>query len=591
MAEDVKIVIGADTSQLSAEMIAAENQLRKLQASLKKLSDVKDIEKTQQSIRYLKETITGLNAEAATAGKQLGGALKQGAGQATTAMTNLSRVVQDAPFGFMGVANNINPLLESFQRLKSETGSTGGALKALASSFMGGAGLGLAVSVATSLLVVFGDKLFATSKSATDFSEANKKLAEGLQSAKESATATGFALQSYVDIARNGNLPLEQRNVALKEANKILGEHGEKLTLTNIATERATQLVNLYTQALIAQGVAAKYNDRVAELIIKKQDTLNALNEQAIKIDQLKGQQLANANKLIQLRGRNDEVAAYQAVSAADDVARAIDKQIEIQKELAIIEAEITKQTKNATQATLDMTSAFGLMGYKAKETHGHIKKVKEELDKLTYKKGKLPLMDLLPKLNIPDKLEPLKLEIVIPPISRRLIDLEDDFYGFFEQMAEGAASIFAETLAQGMTIGSFFDGIFKMLGQGMVQLGKTFVALAISVNRIKESLLAKPIIALAAGITLIAIGSAIQNAYKKQAFAVGTTFAPGGMALVGERGPELVNIPRGGQVIPAGRTSQLMGGIESMQVYGVLRGQDIYFSNKKYGQTYGRAT
>jgi hypothetical protein len=33
--------------------------------------------------------------------------------------------------------------------------------------------------------------------------------------------------------------------------------------------------------------------------------------------------------------------------------------------------------------------------------------------------------------------------------------------------------------------------------------------------------------------------------------FAKGTSFAPGGMALVGEEGPELVNLPRGSQVIP----------------------------------------
>ncbi|PDT68575.1 hypothetical protein CO683_15315 [Bradyrhizobium ottawaense] len=34
-------------------------------------------------------------------------------------------------------------------------------------------------------------------------------------------------------------------------------------------------------------------------------------------------------------------------------------------------------------------------------------------------------------------------------------------------------------------------------------------------------------------------------------AFASGTNFAPGGMSLVGENGPELLNIPRGSQVIP----------------------------------------
>jgi len=40
--------------------------------------------------------------------------------------------------------------------------------------------------------------------------------------------------------------------------------------------------------------------------------------------------------------------------------------------------------------------------------------------------------------------------------------------------------------------------------------------------------------------------------------FATGTNYAPGGLAMVGERGPELVNLPRGSQVIP---NSQLAGG------------------------------
>jgi hypothetical protein len=33
--------------------------------------------------------------------------------------------------------------------------------------------------------------------------------------------------------------------------------------------------------------------------------------------------------------------------------------------------------------------------------------------------------------------------------------------------------------------------------------------------------------------------------------FASGTQFAPGGLSLVGERGPEMVNLPAGAQVIP----------------------------------------
>lgn len=43
--------------------------------------------------------------------------------------------------------------------------------------------------------------------------------------------------------------------------------------------------------------------------------------------------------------------------------------------------------------------------------------------------------------------------------------------------------------------------------------------------------------------------------------FANGTVNAPGGMAIVGERGPELVNLPRGSQVIPAHRAQSMIGG------------------------------
>lgn len=41
--------------------------------------------------------------------------------------------------------------------------------------------------------------------------------------------------------------------------------------------------------------------------------------------------------------------------------------------------------------------------------------------------------------------------------------------------------------------------------------------------------------------------------------FALGTSYAPGGVALVGENGPELVNLPAGSQVIPNGPTTAIL--------------------------------
>lgn len=45
--------------------------------------------------------------------------------------------------------------------------------------------------------------------------------------------------------------------------------------------------------------------------------------------------------------------------------------------------------------------------------------------------------------------------------------------------------------------------------------------------------------------------GNLLSNLFSLPKFAEGTNYAPGGMAIVGERGPELVNLPRGSEVIP----------------------------------------
>lgn len=56
-------------------------------------------------------------------------------------------------------------------------------------------------------------------------------------------------------------------------------------------------------------------------------------------------------------------------------------------------------------------------------------------------------------------------------------------------------------------------------------------------------------------------VGDKLPKGGKLPGYATGTSYAPGGMAMVGERGPELVNLPRGAQVIPADKTARMMGG------------------------------
>lgn len=134
----------------------------------------------KQAVQNIQETVTATT--------QLGSAfrtLPQHSAQATNALTNLSRVAQDAPYGFIGIANNLNPLLESFQRLQVSTGSTSSALKAMVGSLMGPAGIGLAVGVVSSLIVSFGDKLFEASDAQKEAAEKAKEHTEEVKKQKE----------------------------------------------------------------------------------------------------------------------------------------------------------------------------------------------------------------------------------------------------------------------------------------------------------------------------------------------------------------------------------------------------------------------
>lgn len=61
------------------------------------------------------------------------------------------------------------------------------------------------------------------------------------------------------------------------------------------------------------------------------------------------------------------------------------------------------------------------------------------------------------------------------------------------------------------------------------------------------------------------------------RAFASGTTYAPGGLSLVGERGPELVDIPRGSRVYTNDETRTMLGGVTVTGNTFIIRGeQDI---------------
>lgn len=123
-----------------------------------------------------------------------------------------------------------------------------------------------------------------------------------------------------------------------------------------------------------------------------------------------------------------------------------------------------------------------------------------------------------------------------------------------------------AQTLSGNLSTGivDVIDGT-KTAGQAFQDFSK--VAVRAIEEAIVKLLIVGPLLrALQSGLGGILggsdpIGSFTVGTQSFPKFAAGTDFAPGGPSIVGEQGPEIVNLPRGAQVIPNNVASRMGGG------------------------------
>jgi hypothetical protein len=527
--------------------------------------------------------------------------LPQQANQAGTAVGNLSRIVQDAPFGFIAISNNLQPLFDDFQRLKATTGSTGGALKGLLGAIAGPAGIGLAFAAATSLVTVFSKEIFGSSQAAKKAKDEVAEFNKSLKNAEASALSSGLQLQKFVEIAKNGNLPLQQRNEALSKANDILGQYGEKLTLTNVATARATELVNQYTQGLIAQALANQLADRAATLLINQADAQKSVTEAQLAYNKA---QAAFINRP-QLSLREQELGRGQTfIIERDNALKALNQR---QEEYANITKEITGVTTLFNEQALKSTNLLGSVGQKVKPVKVDFTPV-VGFRNLTIEEGKLA--DQFEKGILTDsfteklknsfkKLKEVKVPLRIN-LSEEAIDFQKlleangkAFESFVQTINDSIANIQVTGLASiGEAIGtaltggdlqSVFQSFANVIAQGLESIGKQLIVVSGVAKLAKDALatlFTNPGAALAAGIALVAVSTALRQSLNKgvQARALGGPVSGGQPYLVGERGPELFVPSVSGGIVPNNQVGSMMGGRGNGGGSGmsVLRGQDI---------------
>jgi hypothetical protein len=254
-------------------------------------------------------------------------------GKATLALSNLGRVASDAPFGFIAIANNIEPLIQSFQSVRKESGSVGGALKALGGSLAGPGGLLLGFTLVSSAITVaiqkYGslggalDALFGKQDSlnqeirsaAESYAKYNEQLKSSVSIQSNAAGSTQGEIsrvQALAAIVNDTTATYLQRNNALQELAKINKTYFGNLDLESAKLGTLTTAVNAYTQATIQSAITKGFESEIgaANVELNKQENILKKLQDRRRTLQAAPQRIVGAAATVDTR---DIIAATQA--------------------------------------------------------------------------------------------------------------------------------------------------------------------------------------------------------------------------------------------------------------------------------------
>lgn len=541
--EQLKITVGADVSAVISSLNKASAEVKnfaktgsgnlsivskamnELGAAAKKATNTSDLAKFNSAIENLSKEAQRLRNIGKQGFDEFGNKIKRGAEQAAQgvdrlnkssnrsfiALDNLSRVAQDAPYGIRGIANNINPLVESFQRLQKETGGTKNALKAMLGSLSGAGGIGLAVGVVSSLLVVFGDKLFNSGKqsnkakgeldkyrdSLRDYVETLEDVRgaqiKGIQAAQEEITK----LKTLYTATQNANIPLAKRRELVDELQKQYPKYFANIKDEIILAGGAKDAYNDLATAIIEAAKAKAASDRITQisnenLAIQEQQTdllaerareeakLSKLESQRARADALSRQGAAGTSKV---EAQNKRIVSLikEWVSLDQTRLKNLDR-------IAALEKNIRETVEATPSALTDPTGGLG-KGVKEK-----VDKINKELDNIK----KVVRVDVIPTIQRP--VEPLTPQRQLPtPVDRMTPRFQEENRDtnakLLEKMLEDAEKLaglvggpltesfqgmFDAILAGENPMKSFFDGLIQGVKRLIDQLIQAVIQAAI---------------------------------------------------------------------------------------------------------------
>jgi hypothetical protein len=425
---DIQINIGANTEDLGAELVKAENLLKKLQAALKKSVDVGEINQLTAKISSVNGAITQLNTRMVGVSKPTN--------DATQSLINFSRIAQDAPYGILGIANNLNPMLESFQQLAKTEGGTKKALDAMLNGLSGPAGIGVALGLVSSLAVVFRKEITEAFEGPAgklkDLREELKKLNDEIYKMAGSAQASQTLGTQLVGRITNENLDITQRQNALRKFKELYSQNKEikDLEIKDLKTFNAQYLQSLNNKAAVQQLEVSKEQNYV--------DALSAANSKYKKL--VEDRENKKKNTLATTKQLESGTTTEMLRSAID---------AEFVKPLKDAQVEINNARASLSR-TLDVTTLFDNSETKKPKTSPIVNYAREENKQLNLELAKMKaLREKMKKIGL-EPLDTFELE------SEKSVK-DDKRKSFFEKQAK---DLLEQSNKSGF--GAYMQGLFK---------------------------------------------------------------------------------------------------------------------------------
>ena len=535
----LEVQIGADITDFQKKIKEVEFDVKELsKAKLEKIKLGLDTREITAQIKDAKASLNSLKTAVKDTGAQVGGQFTKQVGNGNNALMQFSRIAQDAPYGIIGIGNNITATAESFGYLKQQTGSTSGALKAMASSLMGTGGILLGVSLLTTGFTLLsqsglsiGDVFDKITGKAESFAKTLSKVNDEAYKDKgvQEAITSVNELTNEIDLAKKGFLDKDQ---VVNHYNETIGKTTGLVKNINEAEKELTKNADAYIKMTLYKAAAnLALQDAAKQQLDAERSRVKKLSE------------FTNAfldADLTQTRSKEQ----YDQ------------KQKNLQNQLKLRQAEEIKLNEDASKKNLSIAKKFQDDAAKIAKGFGFnfFGDTKQDKTKKAPETFNTPQVTGLQSQLLPAglTLPPVNSEIfgqsiknLAPMMSEAMAEFETmwanfgiDLSSIIETSTEDALIGFGESIGNALAMGT---NVFKEAGASLIasignmisSVGKELVKMGVlaqayaAVVKWMKSAFANPYALAAAGVALIAIGAAVSSSAKK----VGNGGSGGGMS------------------------------------------------------------